>query len=160
VRLAERLPNLESDQFGFILAAGGVGMAIGAGFLGNWGQRLSRRQLGLWGSFGMATSLVGLAVFTTDLTLSLAVTTFLGFFGALVGIPMQTTIQEETPESKRGKVFGLQNNAVNIALSLPLALASIAETIFGLEAVLLGLAGSAIIGGILTWYISQSGDKN
>lgn len=160
VRLAETLPNLESDQFGFILAAGGVGMAVGAAFLGNWGQSISRRQLGLWGSFGMAASLVGLGFFTTDLAFSLIITTLLGFFGALVGIPMQTTIQEETPESKRGKVFGLQNNAVNIALSLPLALASVAETIFGLEAVFLGLAGTAIIGGILTWYISQTGDKN
>lgn len=160
VRLAETLPNLDSDQFGFILAAGGVGMAVGAAFLGNWGQRISRRQLGLWGSFGMATSLVGLALFTTDLTSSLIITTLLGFFGALVGIPMQTTIQEETPERKRGKVFGLQNNAVNIALSLPLALASVAETIFGLEAVFLGLAGTAIVGGILTWYISQTGDEN
>jgi len=157
VRLAETLPNLESDQFGFILAAAGVGMAVGAAFLGNWGQRLPRPQLGLWGSFGMASSLVGLAFFTSDVSLAFVITILLGFFGALVGIPMQTTIQEDTPEQKRGKVFGLQNNAVNIALSLPLALASVAETIFGLEAVLLSLAGIAIAGGLLTWYISRTG---
>jgi predicted MFS family arabinose efflux permease len=157
VRLAETLPNLESDQFGFILAAAGVGMAVGAAFLGNWGQSLPRPQLGLWGSFGMAASLAGLAFFTTDVALAFVITIFLGFFGALVGIPMQTTIQEDTPEQKRGKVFGLQNNAVNIALSLPLALASVAETIFGLEAVLLSLAGIAIAGGLLTWYISRTG---
>jgi hypothetical protein len=54
----------------------------------------------------------------------------------------------------RGKVFGLQNNAVNIALSLPLALAGIAETLFGLQPVLFALAGLAIAGGILNWYIS------
>jgi len=152
VRLAETLPNLESDQFGFILAAAGVGMAIGAAFLGNWGENLSRSQLGLWGSFGMGSALVGLAFFTANLGLAFALTILLGFFASLVGIPMQTTIQEETPESKRGKVFGLQNNAVNIALSLPLALASVAETVFGLEAVLLSLAASAIVGGLLTWY--------
>ena len=153
VRLAETLPNLDSDQFGFILAAAGVGMAIGAVFLGSWGENLSRSQLGLWGSFGMGSALIGLAFFTANLGLAFALTIFLGFFASLVGIPMQTTIQEETPESKRGKVFGLQNNAVNIALSLPLALASVAETVFGLEAVLLSLAASAIAGGILTWYI-------
>ncbi len=157
VRLAETLPNLESDQFGFILAAGGVGMAVGATFLGNWGQNISRGQLGFWGSVGMALSLVGLAFFTTHLTVALIMTSVLGFFGAVVGIPMQTTIQEQTPEQKRGKVFGLQNNAVNIALTLPLALASLAETIFGLEAVLLSLAGIAIAGGLLTWYISRTG---
>jgi len=157
VRLAETLPNLESDQFGFILAAGGLGMAVGAGFLGNWGQSISRTQLGIWGSVGMAASLVGLAFFTTELEITMAMTVLLGFCGAVVGIPMQTTIQEQTPEQKRGKVFGLQNNAVNIALTLPLALASVAETIFGLEAVLLSLAGIAIAGGLLTWYISRTG---
>ena len=160
VRLAETLPNLESDQFGFILAAAGVGMAIGAAFLGNWGESLSRSQLGLWGSFGMGSALVGLAFFTANLGLAFALTILLGLFASLVGIPMQTTIQEETPESKRGKVFGLQNNAVNIALSLPLALASVAETVFGLEAVLLGLAASAIVGGLLTWYIAHTGENN
>ena len=55
----------------------------------------------------------------------------------------------------RGKVFGLQNNAVNIALSLPLALAAQAETYFGLQSVILGLGAIALLGGILTWYITQ-----
>ncbi len=160
VRLAETLPNLESDQFGFLLAAAGVGMAIGATFLGNWGQNLSRAQLGLWGSFGMASALAGLAFFTGNVTIAFMTTTLLGFFASLVGIPMQTTIQEETPENKRGKVFGLQNNAVNIALSLPLALASVAETLFGLETVLLSLAAIAIAGGLLTWYIAQEKTRN
>jgi hypothetical protein len=54
----------------------------------------------------------------------------------------------------RGKVFGLQNNAVNIALSLPLALAGVAESYLGLSAVFVGLAAMATVGGILTWYIS------
>ena len=69
---------------------------------------------------------------------------------------MQTTIQAETPEEMRGKVFGLQNNATNIALSLPLALAGVAETFLGLPTVFLTLAGLAIAGGVLTWYISRS----
>jgi predicted MFS family arabinose efflux permease len=69
---------------------------------------------------------------------------------------MQTTIQEETPEDMRGKVFGLQNNAINIALSLPLVLAGLAETWFGLQAVFLGLAALAMAGGILTWTISRT----
>jgi Na+-driven multidrug efflux pump len=58
----------------------------------------------------------------------------------------------------RGKVFGLQNNAVNIALSLPLVLAAEAETRFGLPGVMWGLAAIAAIGGILTWYMMQGDD--
>jgi predicted MFS family arabinose efflux permease len=84
-------------------------------------------------------------------------TILLGSFGALVAIPMQTTIQAETPKEMQGKVFGLQNNGINIALSLPLALAGVAETIFGLKSVFFGLAALAIAGGVLNWYISGTG---
>ncbi|MEO1128045.1 MAG: arabinose efflux permease, partial [Cyanobacteria bacterium J06639_16] len=73
------------------------------------------------------------------------------------GIPMQTTIQEKTPEEMRGKVFGLQNNLVNIALSLPLALTGLAETAFGLTPVFLGLATFVAGGGLLTWYVTHTG---
>jgi predicted MFS family arabinose efflux permease len=93
---------------------------------------------------------------TRSLTLALLSTTLLGFFAALVGIPMQTAIQAETPPDMRGKVFGLQNNAVNIALSLPLALAGIAETRFGLRSVLLSLAAISLSGGLVSWYMSLS----
>jgi predicted MFS family arabinose efflux permease len=68
---------------------------------------------------------------------------------------MQTAIQTETLPEMRGKVFGLQNNVINIALSLPLALAGVAETFVGLKAVFLGLAAIVFSGGILTWYNSR-----
>ena len=41
--------------------------------------------------------------------LTLVFCTSLGLGAALVAIPAQTTIQEETPVNQRGKVFGLQN---------------------------------------------------
>jgi sugar phosphate permease len=93
------------------------------------------------------------------LWISVLFITLLGLFASLVGVPMQTTIQAETPEEMRGKVFGLQNNATNIALSLPLALAGVAETFLGLPTVFLALAGLAIAGGVLTWYISRSSNS-
>ncbi|WP_375513284.1 MFS transporter [uncultured Nostoc sp.] len=155
VRMAEIIPNMKASQFGFLLAAGGVGIAAGATLLGQFGQRFSYTQLSLCGCMGMAASLIGLSVFTTQLWLVLLLVALLGIFGALVGIPMQTAIQTETPPEMRGKVFGLQNNVINIALSLPLALAGVAETFVGLQAVFLGLAAIVFSGGILTWYNSQ-----
>jgi predicted MFS family arabinose efflux permease len=131
-------------------------MALGATIVGHWGQRFSHTKLSLYGSFGVASSLIGLSLLgTNQLTIALVMIILVGGFAALVGVPMQTTIQAETPEEMRGKVFGLQNNAVNIALSLPLALAGIAETFFGLKLVLLTLAILAIIGGILTFLMEQ-----
>ncbi|WP_267384607.1 MFS transporter [Cyanobacterium sp. uoEpiScrs1] len=150
VRISETIPGLKAEQFGFLLAFGGLGMAFGAGILGNWGEQFRKNQLGLWGSLGMAVSLVGLSLSIDSLWLTLLMTAFLGLFAAFVGVPMQTIIQSETPAEMRGKVFGLQNNAINIALSLPLALAGIAETLIGLKPVLLILAGLAVTGGILT----------
>ncbi|MGV0102774.1 MFS transporter [Nostoc sp. DSM 114160] len=155
VRMAEIIPNMKASQFGFLLAAGGVGIAGGATILGQFGQRFSYTQLSLCGCMGMAASLIGLSVFTTQLWLVLLLVALVGIFGALVGIPMQTAIQTETPPEMRGKVFGLQNNVINIALSLPLALAGVAETFLGLQVVFLGLAAIVFSGGILTWYNSH-----
>jgi predicted MFS family arabinose efflux permease len=156
VRMAEVIPGMKSSQFGFLLAAGGVGIAAGATLLGQYGQRFSHTQLSLYGSMGIAASLIGLSVFTKQLWTVLLLITLLGGFAALVAIPTQTTIQKETPPEMRGKVFGLQNNVINIALSLPLALAGLAETFIGLQAVFLGLAAIVIAGGLLTWYICRT----
>lgn len=156
VRLAEILPGMRASQFGFLLAAVGVGMAAGATTVGYLGNKFSHSQFSLIGSIGMAVALIGLSAFTHHLWISVVFITLLGVFAAIVGVPMQTTIQAETPEEMRGKVFGLQNNATNIALSLPLGLAGVAETFLGLPTVFLALAGLAIAGGLLTWYISRS----
>jgi len=148
VRLAEIIPGMEAEEFGLLLAAAGVGLGIGAGIVGQLGHWLSHFQLTSIGSIGMAVSLVGLSIFNQEFWAAMGLIGILGMFGALVGVPMQTTVQAETPEEMRGKVFGLQNNAVNIALSLPLALAGVMETVLGLPKVLLGLAGVVIVAGI------------
>ena len=155
VRLAEVIPNLEADQFGFLLSAAGVGMGIGAAGVGYFGNRFAYRRLSLLGSVGMAVALVGLSFVTGQLIPALLLIALMGVCAAMVGIPMQTIIQAETPEAMRGKVFGLQNNAVNIALSLPLAVAGIAETYFGLQVVLLGLGAIVLAGGLITQFLSK-----
>lgn len=156
VRMAEVIPQMKSSQFGFLLAAGGVGIAAGATLLGQYGQRFSPIQLSLYGSVGIAVCLIGLAIFTENLLFVLLFITLLGGFASLVAIPMQTAIQKETSPEMRGKIFGLQNNVINIALTLPLALAGVAETFIGLQAVFLSLAAAAIAGGVLTWYICRT----
>ena len=160
VSLADRIPQIEAEQFGFLLASAGVGMGASAAILGNKGQSINRALLSLIGSIGVTASLIGLSFSTENLWLALGMTALLGAFAALIGVPMQTTIQSKTPVEMRGKVFGLQNNAVNIALSLPLVLAAEAETRFGLPLVLLGLAAIAFCGGILTWYTLQKEDRH
>ena len=57
--------------------------------------------------------------------------------------------REDTPESQRGKVFGLQNNLINVALSLPLVLAGTVVSRYGLLPVLWALAGLAVAAALL-----------
>jgi MFS family permease len=155
VRLAEVMPEIKSEQFGFLLAVASLGMAIGAGVVAKLGDRCSRQTLSLVGSIGMCIFLGMLAVFSDRFGLGLVAIAGTGIFAGLCVIPMQTVIQEETPEDVRGKVFGLQNNAVNIALSLPLSVAGIAESYFGLQQVIFALSAIALFTGLLTWYIAR-----
>ncbi|TWH40557.1 MFS transporter [Dulcicalothrix desertica] len=159
VRLAEIIPNMKAEQFGFLLASGGVGIAIGAMLIGQFAARLQHSQMSLLGCIGMAASLIGLSIFTKQLYIVVALIMLLGVFGALIGIPMQTVLQTQTPPEMRGKVFGLQNNVINIALSLPLALAGVAETFFGLKTVFLGLAAIVILSCGLVLFKSEPTTK-
>jgi MFS family permease len=116
--------NIKGFGFGFLLAAAGVGLILGAGLLGQWGNRLHGKPLPLIGFLGMAAVLAGFG-FATKIWLGLSLSVLLGIGASLIGVPMQTLIQQQTPEAMRGRVFGLQNNVVNIALILPLALAGL-----------------------------------
>ncbi|WP_036484167.1 MFS transporter [Myxosarcina sp. GI1] len=156
VSMADAIPQIDADQFGILLAAAGVGMAASAAVIGHWGEKFDRTKIGFLGSIGVAVFLTALSFATNNLWLALVITALLGASAALVGVPMQTTIQSKTPTEMRGKVFGLQNNAINIALSLPLALAAEAEARFGLQAVILTLGAIALLGGISNMYITQS----
>ncbi len=159
VSMADKIPQIEADQFGILLATTGVGMGISAAIIGNLAGKFTNAQLSFTGSMGVSMSLIGLSLATSNLWLALVMTILMGGFAALIGVPMQTTIQSETPPDMRGKVFGLQNNAVNIALSLPLVLAAEAEARFGLESVILSLAGIVFLGGLVTWYLTLKHQK-
>ena len=157
ITLAERI-GLKSTQFGFLLAAAGVGLVLGAGVLGNWGDRFHNKPLPLIGFLSMAFVL---AVFSfigqkwlglkLSIGLGLGLSAFLGLGASLIGVPMQTVIHASTQESMRGKVFGFQNNVVNIALSVPLAVAGPLTDAVGLRTVLIGMSLLVAVAGIWAW---------
>lgn len=150
INLAE-VVGLKPTQFGFLLAAAGVGMVIGAAILGSLSDRLHHKPLPLVGFLTMAFVL-GMFSFIRQLWLGLTLCGFLGFGASLIAVPMQTLVQDQTPEVMRGKVFGIQNNTINIALSLPLAIAGPLTDSFGLEAVLLFMSMVVTGVGIWAWF--------
>jgi MFS family permease len=142
--------GLEPKQFGFLVAALGIGLMFGAGILGHLGQRLQPKNLPLIGFIGISLMLA-IFTFVSNLWFGLLCAAFLGLGAASIAIPMQTLIQERTPESMRGKVFGFQNNAVNIAVSIPLVITAPLTDRFGLNPVLWGMSAIVIVAGIWTW---------
>jgi predicted MFS family arabinose efflux permease len=148
IRLTKKL-GLPEEQFGFLLAATAVGIAIGTWGLGRYGQRFTRSRLVATGSLVIALSL-GCIAFVSNIWGVLALCVLMGGAMALVIAPMQTTIQEETPEELRGKVFGLQNNVLNIATSLPMALVGFAIDGFGLQPVILGLSAVSLVAAFIS----------
>jgi len=149
ISLASAIKGLGPTQFGTLLAMSGVGMAVGALAVAQLGQGLRRRLMATSGLGLISFSLVLLGQVTGNLVLTLAFCALLGLGASLLAIPAQTTIQEDTPEPLRGKVFGLQNNLINIALSLPLVLAGTVVSRYGLLPVLWILAAIAGVAALL-----------
>jgi len=151
--------GLKETQFGFLLAAAGVGMVFGAAFLGHWGDRMHHKPLPLIG-FLMMGFVLAMFAFARQLWLGFGLSALFGFGASLINGPMQALIQEKTPESMRGKVFGLENNAINIALSLPLAITgpltdavskAVGSDDLGLRIVLMSLGFLVALMGIAAW---------
>ncbi|EAR18376.1 putative multidrug efflux transporter, MFS family protein [Synechococcus sp. WH 7805] len=149
ISLASAIQGLGPTGFGTLLAMSGLGMAIGAVLVAQVGHGFSRRRLAAAGLGAITWSLVLLGQLRGNLGYTLGLCSLLGLGAALVAIPAQTTIQEDTPESQRGRVFGLQNNLINIALSLPLVLAGALVSSIGLLPVLWVLAGLAFIAAVI-----------
>ena len=158
ISLASAIQGLGPTGFGSLLAMSGLGMAIGAVVVAQVGHGFSRRRLAAAGLGAITWSLVLLGQLRGNLTYTLGLCTLLGIGAALVAIPAQTTIQEDTPESQRGRVFGLQNNLINIALSLPLVLAGALVSSVGLLPVLWILAGLALVAALIErpWPVSYT----
>ena len=140
ISLATEIESLGPTRFGYLLALTGIGVVSGAIILGQRAQGQSLKALTSMGLFFITTSLIFLGQFAGSLSLTYLFCIFLGIGSAFVAIPSQTTIQRDTPGEQRGKVFGLQNNLINISLSLPLILAGALVSSIGLSPVLWILA--------------------
>jgi MFS family permease len=149
ISLASSVKGLGPTRFGTLLAMSGVGLAVGAVAVAQLGHGIRRRVLASTGLGTIAWCLVLLGQLRGSLVFTLLLCALLGVGAALLAIPSQTTIQEDTPEDQRGKVFGLQNNLINIALSLPLVLAGTVVSRYGLLPVLWGLAAVALLAAVV-----------
>ncbi len=136
-------------MFGFISSAVGVGLIVGTQLVNRAGRRRSKRAIVLLGllSLGIATAILG--IFRS--TPMAAVSTFgLGFAIALVIVPAQTLMQQETPHELMGRVSSSFMSLVSFAQVLGLLLSGYLAQALGMrllfQASALALGVLALIG--------------
>ncbi|MNS43737.1 2-acyl-glycerophospho-ethanolamine acyltransferase [compost metagenome] len=144
--------NELKTNFSWFLASAGVGMAIGSWVLGHYGLKWNKSVTVVTGFLLSGVVLSVLAFLGADhLVPAFVVAVLLGFSSSLVAVPLQTRLQELTPEHLRGKVFGAQNMVLNIATTIPIAAAGFLVDALGLRVVILSTAILMAVAGVLTW---------
>lgn len=155
------------DAF-WIMAPAGIGILLGITTLRSLIARFGREQLANGGLFMTSLVLYGLgalgnvgpgleergnaflaAISRADLpiligmVMSLAVV--LGMAYAMINVPAQTTLQERTPEDKRGRVFATQLTFTNVVAIFPLIFLSGLADLMGIPQVILLTATMVLI---------------
>ncbi len=144
VALVEQVMHLQPFQFGYVIAAAGLGMMIGNFRVGHQGPNASPRLM-VYGGFsglGLTMCLLGSLGFIQDhlfplvgmtgvcfngwlMFVPLLFAALLGVSCAFVAVPTQASLQAAVPEDLRGKVFGAQNTAMSAASTIPVILTGV-----------------------------------
>ena len=139
-------------SFSWLLAAGGVGMALGGWLIGRFGGGWNRDLTIATGFLATAAGLVLLAGFGMESKpIAYAMVAGLGFTSSVVGVPLQTRLQELVEDGVRGKVFGVQNTVLNVVAIVPLAGVGVVVKRIGVPLVLLGMAVVMVGAGVAAW---------
>ncbi len=155
VGLAEQVLTLKPHQFGYIVAAAGLGMGIGNFLVAQYCGGIPPTILAFrgfcfigffmtaLGSIGFLKSLgpsyLGVEEIHFQglmLSIPLLISAAIGGSCAMVAVPTYSALQAAVPEQLRGKVFGAQNTAMSFASTIPV--------------VLVGLAADNLPGGVST----------
>ena len=134
--------QVEKRYFSYLMAVAGLGMGVSAALVGKFGSRFGKEKLISRGFISMGAILIALAnvqvlshwfqvaskagvASALEIGIAFVLAFFLGLSAAAIAVPIQTLLQEKTPEHLRGKVFGVQNMLVNTAMTLPMSLAGV-----------------------------------
>lgn len=127
-----------------LIAPAGLGLGLGAFMLGSIGKKLLYKPLTTIGfmTVGIVFILLPLAAKVTShefiLHIIVVLAFILGFSISLVFIPSNVTIQTETNEAMRGRMYGLLSSLIGSVSFLPVALAGGLADLFGVGAVITG----------------------
>lgn len=154
-------PLLAARKFAYLIAASGVGMAIGALTVGSLPQRLPRLLIVYTGMTILGVALVGLGcvpkifpqmhtaglvfpalpwapshevvVFSQRMLASYTCALMMGLGAAAVAIPLQALLHEVIPEHCQGKVLGVQFTLLSTSSTLPALFAGFGSQWLGVQ---------------------------
>jgi MFS family permease len=154
----------------------GIGVVMGILILNAYGRLVPRRRVieaslvvlgvflaaiagsGQISSFIARTtsSLPDVSAFTSILSLVVGFAFFAGIAYAFVAIPSQTQLQEDLPESVRGRVFGVLNMLVSVASFLPILIVGPIADLIGTTAMLILVAVFVSLAGVASILVRGS----
>ncbi|HEY9745232.1 MAG TPA: MFS transporter [Oculatellaceae cyanobacterium] len=180
-------PQVAAQKFAYIIAMCGVGMAVGAFWVGHAFHN-ARRGIMVFSGFiviglclllltltgkipaqdhvfhlpQMASQFVYLdeVRFTMRMLYTYTLSVIMGAGGAFVAIPLQAVVHELIPEDKRGKVLGVQFTVLSTSSTLPVLIAGLAVEQLGVQAMFLLIGIPVLLLGTIGLYRRLKADKN
>jgi len=157
---ASTVLGLSEDDAFFLVVPAGVGVVLGSLLIGRYGARVDRTALIACGLFGTGAAVIALATYHHLLEallprvppnlvpnfhpgglsgFLLAVMVFaavLGLSNAATVIPANTTLQEDTPDELRGRVFSVLNTLSNLGSTAPVLVVGVLADLLGVGTLL------------------------
>lgn len=172
-------PQVAARKFAYIIAFSGIGMALGAFWVGHSFHHARRGLMVFSGFLSVGLGLVLLAMtgmipehdyafqiphvasgfinldevrFTMRMLYTYTLSVMMGVGAAFIAIPLQALLQELIPEDKRGKVFGVQFTILSTSSTLPVLIAGLAVEQVGVQTMFLLIGVPILVFGIIGLY--------
>ena len=175
---AVRVLGLSAEDATYVFWPAGAGMLLASIAIGRYGHRVPRTLLSSIGMFGMGLALAGLAwagggggpfdrplfraypelVISTAASI-MAFALLVGMAMALINIPAQTVVQEESNDTVRGRVLAVQFTLGNALGILPVLFIGNLADVYGIPRVTLVIAIVIILLAILNFVWSGSPNR-
>ena len=180
-------PQVAARKFAYIIAMSGVGMALGAFWVGHAFHNARRGVMVFSGFAAIGLCLLLLTLtgnispndhvfhlprfasqfvyidevrFTMRMLYTYVLTVLMGVGGAFIAIPLQAVVHELIPDDKRGKVLGVQFTLLSTSSTLPVLIAGLAVEQLGVQTMFLLIGAPIFLLGAIGLYRRLKAEKN
>lgn len=174
---AQQIVKIRVEEFPlYFVTPAIIGAALSAIVLGSYLHRHPKSKLTKIGLFTLGLSILVLPygskvetkgfiqmlnsylphVFDINILHIMVVLAFIiGIANSLIFVPSNTTLQEETSEQFRGKVYGALNMMVGLFSLLPILIVGGLADVFGIKSVITGVGVTVLLIGVLSYLFDR-----